>query len=300
MPSWNKGEIVASPLIRRLRLGDELRERRHATGLSSTKLGERAGLDRLTVERIERGDRRPDTNKVMALLDALGVDEGSPDYLSLIRMSRDAGSSGWWDGPEYRNMGDVQRIYADIESGAASVVIYSNAVMPGVLQTADYMNSRFEAVQLDFDDLDPVTLTARMRRQQELVRPGGARLAVFVEEQVIRRPLVPAEVMVDQLQHLLDLQDELTQFSLHVVPVDAPFVGVGAPMSPFSVHRFADAGDGVAVLVEMRPRDQLIRDAIGAGQYVRLADRLRDVAMSEADSAAFLRDHMTALKREKE
>jgi transcriptional regulator with XRE-family HTH domain len=282
---------VSSPLIRRLRLGDELRVLRRDAHLSSTALGAKAGMDRLTVERIERGDRKPDTNKVLALLEALDVAEGSPQYLSLIRMSRDAARQGWWEHADYKHMGEVQRIYADIESGATEIFVYSSAIMPGLLQTRDYMTTRFEAVTADGDVVDPASLAARLRRQDEVIRDGGPQLTVVVEEQVIRRPLVESAVMAEQIRHLLALLERRPQISLRVLPVDAPFIALRAPTGPFTTHRFGDDGDGFAVLVEVLPNDQLIRDADGVAQYVRLADRLRDVTLSEADSATFLQEH---------
>jgi transcriptional regulator with XRE-family HTH domain len=55
-------------------LGERIRERRKALGISQEQLGERAGLHRTYVGQVERGDVNVTVRTLLAVADGLGVD----------------------------------------------------------------------------------------------------------------------------------------------------------------------------------------------------------------------------------
>lgn len=65
MPAW--------VLTRRRAIGDRVRATRTGRALSQEKLGELAGLDRKTVNRIEQGTHATLIDHLLLLADALGV-----------------------------------------------------------------------------------------------------------------------------------------------------------------------------------------------------------------------------------
>ncbi len=279
---------MASPLVRRLRVGATIRELRHKAGMSAEQLAKAAKLSRPEVSRLETAARKPDHNKVMDCLAALGVAENSPLWNTMIAVTRDANRRGWWEEAKYASMGERQQRYADVESGATWIGLYHGSLVPGLLQTSDFIAGRTKALAGAGVAVDPVDAVARLRRQQEVLHRGGPRIQAVLEEQVVRRLVVEPAVMVAQLRHLLDLAERYEQISIQVLPVECAFIEGHMPRSPLALHLFDDPDDGTAILLETVNDDLLMYDPEAVEPYSRLFERTRDAALSQADSAVFI------------
>lgn len=286
---------MSSPLVRRYRLGLALRALRDKAGITSEELGKRAGISRLDVSRMETAARKPDTNKVMACLEVLGVKEDSETWRTLVRISRDANRKGWWDATQFAEMSERQKRCADVESGATSIRYYHNSLIPWVVQTADYLEARDDVERAKGVEVKPVQGVARLRRQSEVVRSDGPKITMLLEEQVIRRPLAGAKVMAEQLRHLVDVIEDDKQISIQVLPVECSFGREAVPLAPFSLYTYDDPADGTAMVLETINSDEFIYEQDEVTPYVQLFDSMRDAAMSEADSAAFITKHAKKL-----
>lgn len=256
--------------------------------MSSEHLAKAANLSRSELSRLENAARKPSHNAVMDCLTALGIQEDSPLWTTLMRVTRDANRRGWWEDAEFAGMNERQAKYADVESGATWIGIYHNSIVPGLLQTADFVTARSRALAADGVAVDPVDSIARLRRQQEVIRDGGPRIEAVLEEQVVRRLVVEPEVMAGQLRHLLDLADRYEQVSVRILPVECSFTRGHMPRSPLALHLFGDPDDGTAALVETVVDDLLMCGPDEVAPYVRLYERTRDAALSDADSAVFI------------
>ncbi|MFD0787780.1 Scr1 family TA system antitoxin-like transcriptional regulator, partial [Micromonospora azadirachtae] len=128
--------LPTSPVIRRVRLGAELRQLRRREALTLEQVCDRLGWASTSkLSRIELGQSRPDLADVLDLLDVYQVPVPLRDQLIVI--ARDAATSrGWWK--TLGEMGERQRTYAELEAGAARIVEYQPAVVPGLLQTPAY------------------------------------------------------------------------------------------------------------------------------------------------------------------
>jgi transcriptional regulator with XRE-family HTH domain len=286
---------VSSPLVRRIRLGAAIRDLRHAADLTSEQLAKAAGMNRLDVSRMETAARKPDINKVMACLEALGIKENTKAWRTLVRVSRDANRRGWWDEPEWITVGDRQKRYADVESGGEWIGLYHNCLIPGILQTEAYIAARGEALSVEGLTVNIKEGEFRLRRQADKIREGGPRIEVLLEEQVVRRLIVDRTTMAEQLRYLLTLTERHTQITIRVIPVECSFALGHVPRSPLALHTFNDPEDGTALLLETVNDDLLMCDASVVNPYVRLYERTRDAAMSEADTVAFIRKHAAKL-----
>nr|MDT0660660.1 helix-turn-helix transcriptional regulator [Micromonospora sp. DSM 115978] len=289
--------MITSPLMSRLHLGDELRKLRDARGLTGAQLGERTGLGRVAISRVERAERRTRLSVVMQILDSLEVPDDSEEYRRLLRVARSAERRGWWEGSDYAAMGARQIRAADIESGATTICDYHPTMLPGLLQTEAFARHRAQATLSDgaVFDLD-VTLAGRLRRQHQLTDATGLTYEAVVEELAIRRLVVPAEVMCNQLTHLLDLISH-TAISVRVLPVDAQLDVARVPRSPFSIYTYG-TDDPTLVSVDTVTEDILVTDPAETGRYRRLYDRLRDAARTIEDSAALIHsaaDHLAVV-----
>lgn len=125
---------MTSPFVRRRRLGAELRTLREQSGMTADELARRIYRSRMTISKLENARCRPDIGDVVKIMKILGVTGDRFD--ALFKIACDAAERGWWD--SYGDaMGPRQRIYADLESGAASIREYNQFTIPGTLQTPD-------------------------------------------------------------------------------------------------------------------------------------------------------------------
>ncbi|GIJ47303.1 transcriptional regulator [Virgisporangium aliadipatigenens] len=278
---------MPSPYVRRLRLGNELRDLRKAAGLTADQLARRIGESRLKISRLETGARKPDVADVMKVLETLGIDEGTDRWRELVRVARDAAARGWWETQSFSDMGGQAR-WADVESGATSMRIYESHLIPGLVQTESYVRARNDIVAGEGAVFNhAVTVAGRLRRQEEFTQKPDRTMAVILEEQAIRRLVVPREVMAEQLQHLIGLVEH-DQITLGIVPVEVELLDVRAPRAPFTICTYDDPHDPVVVLLDQVAASQVLIEPDEVGPYLRLFDRLTAVALSSEDTLTYL------------
>ncbi|WP_158587893.1 helix-turn-helix domain-containing protein [Actinomadura logoneensis] len=279
---------MISPYVRRLRLAQELRDRRQAAGLTSEELARRAGTHRQMISKLENGHIPPHQDEVLALLDALGVD--GDEWTELVTLANEAASRGWWEGMA-KQMGERQALVANLEAGAETIRHYQHAIIPGLLQTPEY--TRFQAAADDGRSMAAGTtvegiLRGRATRQRMLRRPGGGPVyEVIIDELVMRRLSVPRETMRDQLAAITELCDAEERITVRVLPIDARFEDHIVPTSSFVVYTYAN-GDPTVVSIEGVTQDAALTGEKSTGPYVRMFDRLRDSALSIEGSRDYL------------
>ncbi|WP_020520686.1 DUF5753 domain-containing protein [Catelliglobosispora koreensis] len=282
---------MPSPLVRRIRLGYAIRTLRDDLSLTAEAFAKRSqSLTRLDVTRLETAAlRRPDLGKVMACLEAAGVDEGSARWHEIVRMARDGGKKGvWWEKAEFSGISERQKRCADVECGAVTIRHYHNSLIPWMLQTREYIEARDHAWREEGAQIDPIQGISRLRRQAEVTGEAGPQISIVIEEQVIRRPLVDRPVMARQLRHLAETTETNPRIDLRLLPVDAQFGRHSTPLMPFDLFTYEDPGDGTAMMIPTINDDVLVTEAAEVEPYVHLWDRLRDAALSQVDTAAFI------------
>ncbi|MFE9690889.1 helix-turn-helix domain-containing protein [Micromonospora sp. NPDC005806] len=288
---------MISPLARRLRLGNALRELRDAAGMTGSELGRAAGLDRTVVSKVENGERRP-LDTILRLLDVL-LPEADERYRALQRVARDGLAKGWWTGQEYAAMGARQARTAEIESGARTIREYQNSLLPGLLQTEAYARHRGQVALDDGADFDlSGTVAGRLRRQQQISGPDGSEYDVVLEPQAIERLPVPPAVMREQLHHLLTLATTRENISVRVLPVDARLGRGYVPRSPFSLYAYPDPDDLTLVAVDTVTADLLVTEALEVKRHAQMFDQLRDAALSQQESADLIQKAAEGLAAE--
>jgi transcriptional regulator with XRE-family HTH domain len=286
---------VISPYVRRLRLANEIRARREAANLTSEELGKRIGQSRMKISRLETGARRPDIGDVMKILDVLGV-EGD-EWRSLVQVARDAAERGWWETPEFAGMGDRQKLYADLESGATSIREYQIFV-PGLLQTRDYTRARSGPGRFQPFDVDRA-VEARQRRQQELHRDGGPSYEAVLDEVAVRRIAAQPPVMEAQLKRLVKLVEADERVAVRILPVDAVVAEYHLPYSPFSIYTYPDPGDPLVVVVDTVTTDLVLTEPEEVEPYAALYDAIRASALATGDTLDYLAKAIRNVPREK-
>jgi transcriptional regulator with XRE-family HTH domain len=214
---------MTSPFVRRRRLAAELRALREERGMIADRLARLIHQSRMKISKLENAHIRPDLAEIMKILDVLDVT--GEKWHEIIRIARDAAERGWWDA--YGDaMGDRQRLYADIESGAKTIREYQPGAMPGILQTPDYTWALIEHAKAE----GPITyiperlVEARLQRQRTVLRSGGPEYEVILDEVGLCRFSVPPEVMYAQLHHVIKIAE--TQARVTVGAVGSKHAGV--------------------------------------------------------------------------
>lgn len=286
---------MPSPLVRRMRLSEMLRQLREDAGLTGEQAAKRCNIHKLVVTRLETGKRHPDVQLIMKMLDAYDIPEDDPRYKLAVRLARDANEKGWWDSPPFRDMGDRPRLYADIESGARIIRTYQVVYVPGFLQTADFIAARNRVAAAAGLESGEAASAGRLRRQEEVLRPGGPVVEVIVEEPVVFRSVAAPDVMLGQLRHLLAIAEANPQVSIQILPLECDLTDVLLPGGPFDLYSFDDPDDGTALLMDSAAHTNLFRDPKQVANYSRLFDRLRGAAHSAKESAALIHQHAAKL-----
>lgn len=176
-------------------------------------------------------------------------------------------------------MAPRQRVGGVLEEGAVEIRDLQTAVVPGLLQTADYARADFRGLAALRGRRDVEAAVHERLRRQELLYLPGRRFQFLLTESAVRTRLSSAAVHRSQLDRLLVLAG-LETVEIAVLPWT-----VELPLSPD--HNFALFDDRL-VLVEMTNAELAIRDAEDIALYRRLFDLYWEAAAHGEQSSALI------------
>lgn len=208
--------MSGSPAVRRRRLSAELRRLRGSR--TGNEVGAALGWSTSKVSRYEQGRSGLPLDEVEKLLDLYRVTDA--ERTRLLSLAHEANQRGWWE--EYADViPDEYQSFIGLEAEAASLAQWQIALVPGLLQTADYARRLFLAYQ-SVDPIAPSTVErrveVRMVRQRRLASDPARELIAIIDESVLLRQVGDYNVMQAQLQHLLHIAD-LPNIELRVLPL---------------------------------------------------------------------------------
>jgi transcriptional regulator with XRE-family HTH domain len=223
------------PTVRRMLLGAQLRRLRTDAGISREEAGESIRASEWKIHRLENGQVSYKERDIIDLLRFYGVTD--PDEIdAFVALAQEANRPGWWD--TYSDLlPQWFRVYIDLEWAATLIRSYEGQLVPGLLQTADYMRVLMQGAFHESSKDTERRIELRLARQALLTRPGGPRLWAIVDEAALRRPVGGPEVMRAQVARLLQAT-ELPSVILQVLPLA---VGAHPGMATaFTILRFPD------------------------------------------------------------
>jgi transcriptional regulator with XRE-family HTH domain len=220
------------PTLRRRRLGAELKRCREAAGLTQENVSRHFEWHAAKVTRIETARVAVTARDVKDLLALYGVqdEEYREALMAMARLSRE---KTWWT--DYR---DIMRPgnFIGLEAEASSLRSWEPIVLPGLLQTEAYARALMRTGRpTDPPEDIERRVRLRMKRQGRLRAANPLILSAIIDESVIRRVVGGAEVMDEQLRHLIDTAQS-QNVTLRVLPFDAgehPFLGGSAALLEF-------------------------------------------------------------------
>ncbi|NBE80623.1 helix-turn-helix domain-containing protein [Micromonospora rubida] len=282
-----------SPIMRRRRLGNELRQLREAVGLTGDQVIARIGWASASkLSRLENGRSRPDLDDVRVLLDLYGTDGES--RTELLGITQEAGDMRGWL-KKYPVMTPQQRIFAELEAGCTEIREYNPVLVPGLLQTQGYARLRIVSAQQvesgagapEPDEAPETEVAARLARQSLLDRTEAPRYTAVLEEAALGRRAGPPDVLREQLRQLCELA-RLPHVTLHVLPRDTPIGDWYLPPTAFSIYLFADPLDPETLAIEGGFTNVMSTEAKALNRYKVVFEWLRSAALSESDTITWL------------
>jgi len=245
-----------SPAVQRRRRRGELRRARVSAGLTQEQVASAMSWSLSKLIRIENGSTGISVNDLKAVLQHYKLTD-EDRIAELVALSRSSGERPWWS--TYREVAS-KRLMELIEYENAAYVTrnYQSLVVPGMLQTTDYM--RASTIQLAPDlpaDRVDVIVEIRLKRQEILEQPDPPLMFFIMDEAVLRRLVGGKDIMQRQLQRMIEAAD-MPNVTVEVIPFSA---GVLPGMqAPFVIHEFPDGEDDDVLYLENPRGDLLSRD----------------------------------------
>jgi transcriptional regulator with XRE-family HTH domain len=273
---------TTSPVVRRRRLGLELRRLREAAGLNGEEASKRLRWSNSKLSRIETGRITATPTTITALLDLYEVRDAERRD-KLAKLNREARRKGWW-----QLYSDIPySTYIGLEAEAATLLTYQH-VVPGLFQTEAYADAinRADVFGLS-DDVREQRVEVRMERQKVLTKPEPVEVRAVLDEAALRRAVGGREVMKQQLVHLEELA-HLPNIIIQIVPL-AVGAHVAVHVGPFVILQYAHPADPDVIYIEGDSDPYPDREG-EAQRYGLIFDNLRSSALSVDQTRVMIKE----------
>lgn len=213
---------------RQRRLGTELRKLREAAGLNLAEAAALIDMGRPHLNHIEAARTAIPAERLRELAHGYGC-TSAPYIDELVRMTESNGK-GWWS--EYRKLMSSRALdLAELEDRATEMVSYETLLIPGLLQTEQYMRALFTSARPEAAPTEIDTLVRfRLMRQRVLTREHPPRLHAIIHEAALRMVVGGPHIMRGQLAHLIRAATH-EHVTIQILPFDtaAHHTWVSAP-----------------------------------------------------------------------
>jgi transcriptional regulator with XRE-family HTH domain len=274
---------MAAPSVRSRQLAAELRRLREASSLTGDEVAARLGWSPAKISRVETARNMISPVDLQAMLDLYEVSGQYRDRLT--ELGRAARQRGWWDkyadmlGPEYATL-------IALEADAETLRWFAAQIVPGLLQTENYARDVIRSTLL----ISPPgeierRVKVRMSRQRVLDADIPLRLSVILDEAALRRVVGGAEVMREQLRHLLQAADR-PNVDLRVLP--SATGAHPAVMGEFTILQFPEMDAPDVVYLENMTSNLYVEREAEVFLYAMAFDRLTALTLDPDDSAALI------------
>ena len=263
--------------VRSRTVAAELRRLRERRGLSCAEVARTLGVSASKISRIETGNSGMQVEDVAALLGFYQVPEAKRE--ELLDLLRRRNQKGWWE--RQAGLPHLWRTLIDFENKATRIQNYEYAIVPGLLQTAEYSAAMIRATEPTLSDAELDNLVAsRMARQTLLTRANAPQFLAVIHEVALRMPTGGPGVLKRQMQHLLTMT-ERPNADLRVVSM-----GAGAHVGlrgPFVMLEFRD--EPTLVFVENQNTGLFLEDEADILAYRVAFTNILNVALASDASA---------------
>jgi hypothetical protein len=267
----------------RRKLASSLRRARAEARRKAAEIAAYLDCSLARFQRIEAGTAIVRLAEVRTLLDLYKVTGAwREEVLDEARRARDR---SWWY--PYADLVDESfETLLILEDDATALRTYQPSLVPGLLQTERYA---WELIGTQSDlPLETVRRQASLRamRQKVLGRDDAPRLAVILDEAVLRRPVGTPTVMREQYGHLAEVAGA-PHVTIQVLSFKAgPYRPMGAG---FHIYDFAGEEQGVLEL-ELLDRVHFVTEPREVAHYATAFEQASERALDAEQSIALLKE----------
>jgi uncharacterized protein DUF5753/helix-turn-helix protein len=271
------------PTALRIVLGNQLRQLREASGITTGAAGHAIRASHAKISRMELGRVGFKERDVADLLTLYGITD-EQERESFLALARQSNVPGWW-----HHYSDILpnwfEMYLGLEQASSVIRTYEPQLIPGLLQTQEVARAviLLGNANASADDIER-RVALRMKRQKVLIQPGAPNLWAVVDEAALWR-LDGRSAMQEQIRHLIEIAD-LANVTLQVIPL---YSGAHAAVGgPFSILRFSEPDLPDIVYLEQLTSALYLDKEQDVQHYLMVMDRLCVQAKPPAETIRFL------------
>ena len=260
-----------SRALQQRRLRAELKRLRESANYTQKTVANELMWSTSKIIRIESGATAVSSADVRAMLHFYGVtDPAKTDDLLAITRTKD--ENAWWD--DYRTVYRQQFLnYLAYEDSAKRIRQFISFVVPGLLQTEEYVRALFEGYQKDEEWVERA-IEVRKRRQQNLMPKQGKHAWFIIDESALQRWVGGPDATRRQFAHLRIMAAQ-PNISIRLVPFS---LGVHPGMrASFTILEFA-SGEDTIVNIESPETDDIEDNLETASKFFEIFTNLEDIA----------------------
>ncbi|MEU5428501.1 helix-turn-helix transcriptional regulator [Streptomyces olivoreticuli] len=271
----------------RVALGGRLRDIRKAGGFKTARaFAARAGWSESKASRIENGITQPSEDDLRRYAELCQAPGTYPDLLATAHNIEEMYVE--WRRLHHDGLRPVQEGHVPLYESTRHFRIYEPGVIPGLLQTPAYARSIMSRIIgfWDIPDDTDAAVEVRMGRQRVL-RDANRQFGILLEETALRSRFGDAEVMANQLGHLLTVS-VLQQVSLGIVPMTAD--RTMWPLEGFWIF------DDEQVIIELATAQVTVKQPSEVAAYARMFSELAQIACYGKTARSLITEAINALE----
>jgi transcriptional regulator with XRE-family HTH domain len=268
-------------------LGTRLREIRLDAGLTARDLARLMRRHYSKISRVEHGAALPSFEDIRAWCHWCGAGDQAEDLIATVK----AVETMWveWRRMERTGLRQAQEQVLPLYEQTRSFRVYAPNLLPGIVQTKEYTFAVLSGFMRRRNLPDDVLAATEVRMQrQRVLREGGRRFGLLLEESALHNGIGGPEVMAPQLAHLISVAC-LPNVSLGVIP-NSPNREVAWPTELFWVF------DNVQVNVELISGHLTITQPREICMYEQVFNELSALAVFGSAARALITRAMDCLE----
>jgi transcriptional regulator with XRE-family HTH domain len=274
--------------VNRAQLGSALRALRVASGKEAKAVARSALMSPSKLSKIENARLAASATDVERILTAIGVSaEVKAEYTEAARASATEATA--WRLLKRIGVHKGQQAAKALEAQMSMLRLFQPALVPGLLQTPEYIRAVLRRHDLSADALTR-TINGRLERQA-ILYDNSKSLRFIITEPVLRWRIVPPQMMAAQLDRIVSMS-RLPHVDIRVVPLQIQ-------QHDIANHAFVIRDDRV-VTVETVHAEVVVTDPRDVGIYVEKFDGFVQVALSGDDMRSLVEGIRDDFLREQE
>jgi transcriptional regulator with XRE-family HTH domain len=261
-------------LTHRQRLAAALLKIRTAANLTTRALAERISISQSKVSRIESGRVLPTAEEVTAWTHATSADQAMLNEL-LEQLDAALTEFAHWQVGLRDGVSSKQERIRELETAAAAIHNYQVALIPGLLQTAEYARRVFQLTDV-VGSQDFARAVAKRIDRQQVIYDESRQFEFLITEQALRARIGPPGLIAPQLDRIGQIST-LSNVVVGLIPSVAEVTAL--VMHAFVLFEPSEDEQSPFVVVELAHGEVIISDPKDIKLYQDRLSLLREMAV---------------------